>query len=314
MPTRLNAILLIPVMVGLIMGGFQVKNSIDTWQDAEDAENTAILVRASLSYADALYNERDISAAPLLKGKAETAQDKATVAAARKSTDEAADAFDKAAQNMPHKPGLERRLKLFRETEPKLQALRTLAYTPKLTGVKTEEGYIEVAHPLMEFANELGLGTGNITSYGRTVYAISLTKAALSLERSIGMHMLVKPGPDAPNLASQRVALLSYAYLEGIAVEEYLGGGTQEDSDRLDQEKRDIQTQGAKMVAEAKAQDPSYKAPPTDPQNMVSALGQLKTTDPVERQALAQQGITPANWWAVNTLKFKAYRAPSSRT
>ncbi|MBJ7904719.1 nitrate- and nitrite sensing domain-containing protein [Streptomyces sp. DSM 110735] len=311
-PTRLNAILLIPVMVGLIMGGFQVKNSIDTWQDAEDAENTAILVRASLSYADALYNERDISAAPLLKGKAETAQDKATVAAARKSTDEAADAFDKAAQNMPHKPGLERRLKLFRETEPKLQALRTLAYTPKLTGVKTEEGYIEVAHPLMEFANELGLGTGNITSYGRTVYAISLTKAALSLERSIGMHMLVKPGPDAPNLASQRVALLSYAYLEGIAVEEYLGGGTQEDSDRLDQEKRDIQTQGAKMVAEAKAQDPSYKAPPTDPQNMVSALGQLKTTDPVERQALAQQGITPANWWAVNTLKFKAYRSIES--
>ncbi len=49
----------------------------------------------------------------------------------------------------------------------------------------------------MEFANELGLGTGNITSYGRTVYAISLTKAALSLDRSIGMHMLVKPGPDA---------------------------------------------------------------------------------------------------------------------
>ncbi|MEU9402517.1 nitrate- and nitrite sensing domain-containing protein [Streptomyces sp. NPDC048242] len=311
-PTRLNAILLIPVMVGLVMGGFQVKNSIDTWQDAQDAENTAILVRASLSYADALYNERDISAAPLLKGKAETAEDKATVTGARKATDDAADAFDKAAQNMPSKPGLERRLKLFRETEPFLQTLRAGAYGPKFTGVQTEEGYIKVAHPLMEFANELGLGTGNITSYGRTVYAISLTKAALSLERSIGMHMLVKPGPDAPNLASQRVALSSYAYLEGIAVEEYLGGGTQEDSDRLDQEKRDIQAQGAKMVAEAKAQDPSYKAPPADPQNMVTALAQLKTTDPIERQQLAQQGVTPANWWAVNTLKFKAYRSIES--
>ena len=45
-PTRLNAILLIPVAVGLVMGGFQVKGSIDTWQEAQDAEKTARLVRA----------------------------------------------------------------------------------------------------------------------------------------------------------------------------------------------------------------------------------------------------------------------------
>ncbi|MFD8259732.1 nitrate- and nitrite sensing domain-containing protein [Streptomyces griseoluteus] len=311
-PTRLNAILLIPVLVALVMGGFQVKHSIDTWQDAQDAENTAILVQTSLSYADALYNERDLGAAPLLKGKAATAQDKAMVDAARKNTDQAAAAFSRAAQNMPAKPGLERRLKLFRETEPFLQTLRAGAYGPKFTGVQTEEGYVKVAHPLMEFANELGLGTGNITSYGRTVYAISLTKAALSLERSIGMHMLVKPGPDAPNLASQRVALSSYAYLEGIAVEEYLGGGTQADADRLEQEKRDIQNQGAALAAEAKGKDPSYKAPPSDPQKMVVALAQLNSTDPLERQQLAVQGITPANWWAVNTLKFKAYRSIES--
>ncbi|MEU6813768.1 nitrate- and nitrite sensing domain-containing protein [Streptomyces sp. NPDC046860] len=311
-PTRLNAILLIPVLVALIMGGFQVKNSIDTWQDAEDAKDTARLVQASLSYADALYNERDISAAPLLKGKAATAQDKAMVDAARKGTDQAAAAFSRAAQNMPAKPGLERRLKLFRESEPYLQELRAGAYGPKFTGAGTEEGYVKVAHPLMEFANELGLGTGNITSYGRTVYAISLTKSALSLERAIGMHMLVKPGPDAPNLASQRVALSSYAYLEGIAAGEYLGGGTQADADRLEQEKRDIQNQGAAMVAEAKSKDPSYKAPPEDPQKMVAAVVQLNSTDPLERQQLAVQGITPANWWAVTTLKFKAYRSIES--
>ena len=46
-PTRLNAILLIPVVVGLVMGGFRVKSSVDTWQEAEDAENTARLVRAA---------------------------------------------------------------------------------------------------------------------------------------------------------------------------------------------------------------------------------------------------------------------------
>ncbi|MDT0609456.1 nitrate- and nitrite sensing domain-containing protein [Streptomyces lancefieldiae] len=302
--TRLNAILLIPVLVGLVMGGFQVKGSIDTWQDAEDAESTARLVQASLSYANALYNERDVTAAPLLQGKGEK---DATVTKVRQATDDAADAFDAAAQGMPGKAGLERRLKVFREQEPKLQTLRAAAYTSKLKGVETEEGYTGIAHPLMEFANELGLGTGNITSYGRTVYAISLTKAALSLERSIGMHMLVKPGPDPSHLASQRVALSSYAYLERIAIEEYIGGGTEADAQKLEDAEAKLKEDGAAMAKEAKAKDPDYVPPPSNPTTMVSELAQLNSTDTDARAGLAQQGITPENWWAVNTLKFDAY-------
>ncbi|MEV8557186.1 nitrate- and nitrite sensing domain-containing protein [Streptomyces sp. NPDC051917] len=307
-PTRLNAILLIPVTVGLVMGGFQVKSSIDTWQQARDAENTARLVRASLTYANALENERDVTAAPLLKGKLAKPEDKATIKAARSETDQAADAFDQAAQNMPNESGLKRRLKLFRQVEPYLRTLRAGAYTSTFKGVDTEEGYVKVAHPLMEFANELGLGTGNITSYGRTVYALSLTKAALSLDRSIGMHMLVKPGPDDPNLASQRVALSSYAYLEGIAVEEYLGGGTQADADRLDAEQRELQTKAAAMAQQAKNQNPNYVAPPSKPQVMVTDLASLDSPSPASLQQLALKGVTPQNWWAVNTLKFDAYR------
>ncbi|MFF4549335.1 nitrate- and nitrite sensing domain-containing protein [Streptomyces sp. NPDC001435] len=303
-PTRLNAILLIPVLVGLVMGGFQVKSSIDTWQEAQDAENTARLVRASLGYADALYNERDVTAAPLLQGKG---QSNSTVVSARKQTDEAADAFDQAAQNMPQKAGLQRRLKLFREEEPKLQDLRAAAYTPKMTGVNTEEGYVGIAHPLMEFANELGLGTGNITSYGRTVYAISLTKAALSLERGIGMHLLIKPGPDQPNLATQRVSLSSYAYLERIAVEEYVGGGTESDAQKLSDAETKMKTDGAAMAEAAKGKDPSY-VPPPDVKKMVAALATLPDTSTTTRAALATKGITAQNWWAVNTLKYDAYR------
>lgn len=304
-PTRLNAILLIPVVVGLVMGGFQVRSSINTWQEAQDAENTARLVRASLAYADALYNERDASVEPLLEGKG---QDDKTVTAVRKATDQAADVFDEAALRMPDKVGLQRRLKLFREEEPKLQAIRAAGFTAKLPAVQTEEGYTKVAHPLMEFANELGLGTGNITSYGRAVYAISLTKAALSLERSIGMHLLIKPGPKAESFAKQRVALSSYAYLEGIAVEEYLGGGTEEDAAKLETAKAKIKTQGAALAQEAAAANPDYVPPPADPTDMVAALSTLQTTDPAARAVLAQGGITAQNWWAVNTLKYDAYR------
>ncbi|RZB15551.1 HAMP domain-containing protein [Streptomyces sp. F001] len=301
--TRLNAILLIPVLVGLVMGGFQVSSSIDTWQEAEDAENTARLVRAALSYGDALYNERDVTASPLLTGKG---QDDPAVVQARKKTDEAADAFDEAAQNMPEKAGLERRLGLFREEEPKLQNLRAAAYTSKLDGVKTEEGYVAVAHPLMEMANELGLGTGNITSYGRTVYAISLTKAALSLERSIGTHLLIKPGPKPTDLARQRVALSSYAYLEGIAVQEYIGGGTEADAQKLEDAETQIRADGQEMAKQQLAKNPDYKAPPAKPEDMVAAISGLQSADDLD--ALAQQGITATNWWAVNTLKYDAYR------
>ncbi|MGX1117762.1 signal transduction histidine kinase [Streptomyces ambofaciens] len=216
--------------------------------------------------------------------------------------------FDEAAQGMPAKAGLERRLKVFREQEPKLQTLRAAAYTSKLKGVETEEGYTGVAHPLMEFANELGLGTGNITSYGRTVYAISLTKAALSLERSIGMHMLVKPGPEPGHLASQRVALSSYAYLERIAVEEYIGGGTEADAQKLEDAEAKLKDDGAAMAKEAKTKDPDYVPPPSDPTTMISELAGLASTDTSARAELARQGITPENWWAVNTLKFDAYQ------
>ncbi|MFF1452342.1 nitrate- and nitrite sensing domain-containing protein [Streptomyces sp. NPDC058274] len=312
-PTRLNAILLIPVLVGLVMGGFQVKGSVDTWQEAQDAEKTARLVRASLTYANQLIEERDVTAAPLLSGGG---QKDPTVVKARAATDKAADAFDEAAQNMPQKAGLERRLSLFRKVEPGLDGLRKAAYTSKLPGVKTEESYVQIQHPLMEFANELGLGTGNITSYGRTVYAISLAKAALSLERSIGMHLLVKPGPGDGSLASQRLALSSYAYLEGISVEEYVGGGTAEDAATLDAATKKLKSDGAAQAKEAAAaaaaKGQTYVPPPSDPTQMVSGLATLQSTEPAARQTLAAKGITAENWWAVNTGKFNAYRTIES--
>jgi len=310
-PTRLNAILLIPVGVGLVMGGFQVKSSIDTWQEAQDAEKTARLVQAALTYGDKLYVERDVTAEPLLSGKG---QKNPIVVKARKDTDAAADAFDEAAQNMPKTAGLERRLAIFRKAEPGLETLRRVAYTPKLIGVQTEEGYTQIQHPLMEFANELGLGTGNITSYGRTVYAISLSKAALSLERSIGMHMLVKPGPGLSSLASQRVSLSSYAYLEGIAIEEYIGGGTEADADKLDAAKAKIKTELTAQATQARAANPNYVPPPAGTEGkdtavvMVSALATLKSPQQTELDGLASQGITAQNWWAVNTAKYNADR------
>ncbi|MFE9695891.1 nitrate- and nitrite sensing domain-containing protein [Streptomyces sp. NPDC006270] len=304
--TRLNAILLIPVLVGLVMGGFQVKGSIDTWSEAQEAEKIALVVRAASDYGQALLNERDLTAEPLLSGD----RDADVIEETRATTDEAARKFDVAVEGMPAKPSLERRLKLFKAEEPKLPELRKAAYAQALDPVKTEEGYTEVQHSLMQFANELGLGTGNITSYGRTVYAIELSKAAESLQRSIGTHLLVRPSKKPGTYDEQVKAFSSYNYLEQIALAEFNSGGTQADVDRLKQVMAGQAAEGAKRLKAAKEQADAagepFVAPPSIDGSVFDGMAREigKGQDP---EALAAKGVTPETWMAAATAKFDGY-------
>ncbi|MFF3291075.1 nitrate- and nitrite sensing domain-containing protein [Streptomyces sp. NPDC003023] len=299
--TRLNAILLIPVIVGLLMGGFQVKQSIDTWSEAQDAEKTALIVRAAAEYGQALLNERDLTAQPLLLATSEDARQVGVVTEAYATTDAARAKFDEAIRDMPDGQGLERRLQLFKQEEPKLADLRKAAYTKALDPVKTEEGYVKIQHVLMEFANELGLGTGNVTSYGRTVYAIQLAKAAASLQRSIGMHLLVRPSKDDVVLEQQKVAFNSYNYLEQIAVGEYVSGGTEADTARLQEAMTKKAEEGAKRLAAAGLNPP--KGPDgTALTGMAVAIG--SGTSP---EKLRTQDVTPETWMGASTAKFDGY-------
>lgn len=301
--TRLYVILLIPVLVGLVFGGFRVQDSVGTWREAQDAQRTAELVRAAATYGNALIDERDRSAEPLLAGR----RNDPAVERARSVTDRAKEDFDQAVTAMPDKPGLKRRLDVFRKEEPRLAALRTSAYTDRLSGVETEEGYVTIQHPLMEFANELGFGTGNITSYGRTVYSISLAKAAQSLERSIGMHLLVSPGPGKKDEQRQFTALTSYAYLERIAIEEYVGGGRPEDVALLKRETAKAEVKGKERAAAARAKaeaEGERYVPPPSVEKAIPAI-----VSGADKGALRAKGITPQSWFAVSTGKFDAYRA-----
>ncbi|MFG3253465.1 nitrate- and nitrite sensing domain-containing protein [Streptomyces sp. NPDC048172] len=302
-PTRLNAILLIPVLVALVFGGFKVESDFATWQDAQEAQRTAELVESAADYGHALIDERDRTAAPLLRGDKNDSE----VSSSRNATDQAAKDFKKAVDNMPDEPGLKRRLDAFKKVEPRLPVLRQGAYTKALPGVKTEEGYVTIQHPLMEFANELGLGTGNVTSYGRTVYAISLAKAAESLQRALGAHLLTKPGPSDQAKQQQLTALASYAYLERIALGEYVSGGRTQDVKLLRDEQVKAKAEGRKQIAQAKqeaaAKNEKFVPPPTM-EKMVKAIG--SGASPAELKA---KGITEKSWFATSTATFDAYRA-----
>ena len=302
-PTRLNAILLLPVVVALVFGGFKVESDFATWQEAEEAQRTAELVESAADYGHALIDERDRTAAPLLRGDKNDSE----VSSSRNATDQAAKDFQKAVDNMPDEPGLKRRLAAFKKVEPRLPVLRQGAYTKALPGVKTEEGYVTIQHPLMEFANELGLGTGNVTSYGRTVYAMSLAKAAGSLQRALGSHLLTRPGPTKEAKQQQLTALASYAYLERIALGEYESGGRTQDVKLLRDELGKAKAEGRKRVAQAKQEAAAKNerfVPPPSMQKMVEALGSGKS--PAELKAL---GITEKSWFATSTATFDAYRA-----
>ncbi|MFE0705358.1 nitrate- and nitrite sensing domain-containing protein [Streptomyces sp. NPDC058872] len=307
-PTRLNAILLIPVLVGLVMGGFQVKTAIDTWQEAQDAEKTALIVRAASDYSTALLNERDLTARPLLTAKSSEDREADEVAKAYAATDAAKAKFDEAVKNMPSGEGLKRRLEhrleLFRDEEPKLETLRKAAYTRALDPVNTQIGYTGVQHYLMEFSNDLGLGTGNVTSYGRTVYAIQLAKGAGSLQRSIGTQLLVRPSQDEVVFGQQSVAFNSYNYLEQIALGESNSGGATEDVDYLKKVMAGKASEGEKRMSAAGIELPKGKDGSVY-SGVAARIGTAKGPEGIE--ALQAKGITPDTWMAIATAKFDGY-------
>ncbi|MFE9634534.1 nitrate- and nitrite sensing domain-containing protein [Streptomyces sp. NPDC006463] len=316
-PTRLNAILLVPALVGLVMGGFQVKGSVDTWNEAQDAEQIARVVQAASEYSQALLNERDLTAEPLLSGNANSE----IVTKARGATDAAKVKFDQVVQDMPKNQGMERRLDLFRAEEPRLKEVREKAYlaaaeSPKKNPpssfgpIPTEEGYVAVQHYLMQFANELGLGTGNVTSYGRMVYAIQLAKAANSLQRSVGTHLLVRPSTNEDVRKAQLVAFSSYAYLEEIAQGEYVAAGTEEDVNRLREVMGKKSDEGAAKIAEAKrqAEQAGVRFVPPPVVNKSALTGMTEAIASGEnKKKLAENGTNPQFWQAAATAKFDGY-------
>ncbi|MFI6943592.1 nitrate- and nitrite sensing domain-containing protein [Streptomyces sp. NPDC050418] len=301
-PVRLNAILLIPALIALVMGGFQVKGSIDTWSEAQDAEKTALIVRAAADYSHALLDERDLSAPALLLGN----RDATSVEKLYDATDEAKAKFDAAVADMPQNQGLERRLNLFQANEGKLKTVRDKAYTRAQDPLKTEEAYSDIQHFLMEFANELSLGTGNVTSYGRTVYAVSLARAAASLQRSIGTHILVRPSSEKV-ITEQLRQLSTYRYLEGIAVGEYVSSGTEDDVVALESEMDERQKATGLKAPEGgrDAQSRQFSAlPAMDAQLQVMAAA-FQTDNP--KAVLDAEGVDAKTWQALGTAKMDGY-------
>ncbi|MFF2549320.1 nitrate- and nitrite sensing domain-containing protein [Kitasatospora sp. NPDC058063] len=299
-PTRLIAILLIPVIISLVFGGLRVNTSVDGYIKASRAEKTAELAKAATELAEALENERDKTLIPLL-----TKQDPNNeVTKRRNDTDTALKAYNAAYAASDKSGELPRRHEAFQALVLDLAHLRANAYSPELFASATASAYSVMLAPLLAYDNSVGIGSANATSKGRAIYAMSLAKASASTQRALMLNLLVGISQNATTRYENQDVIqqiLVSEKLEQVSLNEFHTGGAPEDARKY----------AAAQVALATAQDRSaYKMPNGAAPTMQSLLqlgaaysqaaaeGQLKgkaAADAAYAEA-KNAGLTPDNW------------------
>ncbi|MEV7360844.1 nitrate- and nitrite sensing domain-containing protein [Kitasatospora sp. NPDC091276] len=305
-PTRLIAILLIPVIISLVFGGLRVNTSVDGYIKASRAEKTAELAKAATELAEALEIERDTTLIPLL-----TKQDPdGKVAKIRANTDAALKAYEAAYAASDKSGELPRRHEGFQALVVDLPHLRATAYGSELFAGATVNAYSVMFAPLLSYDNSVGLGSSNAASKGRAIYAMSLAKASASTQRALMLHLLVGISQNATTRfenADVIQQILVAERLEQVSLTEFNTGSAPEDARKY----------ANAQVAQAAAQERSaYKMPNGTAPSMQTLLslgaaysqaaaeGQSKgkaAADQAYKEA-KDSGLTPENWnQAANT-------------
>ncbi|MFJ7913191.1 nitrate- and nitrite sensing domain-containing protein [Kitasatospora sp. NPDC096204] len=305
-PTRLIAILLIPVIISLVFGGLRVNTSVDGFIKASRAEKTAELAKAATELAEALENERDKTLIPLI-----TKQDPNNeVTKRRNDTDAALKAYNAAYAASDKSGELPRRHEAFQTLVVDLPHLRANAYNPELFISATANAYSVMLDPLLAFDNSVGMGSANATSKGRAIYAMSLAKAAASTQRALMLNLLVGISANATTrYENQNVIqqILISEKLEQVSINEFNTGSAPEDAQKY------AEAQVTQFAAQERS---AYKMPngaaPTmqallqlgASYSQAAAEGQLKgkaAADAAYTEA-RNAGLTPDNWnQAANT-------------
>lgn len=230
-PTRLIAILLIPVVIGLVFGGMRVNSSFSSYLRAAHEEKAAELARAATDLADALENERDLTMIPLTTGSDPQGQ----VAKYRGITDQDLQKYT-AAYNAVVKDNdaeLARRNYSAQVGLANLQHLRDNAYKPELYASATQAAYSAMIDPLLAFDNSVGTGSAAGVARGRAIYAISLAKASASSQRDLMLQVMVGSAIDRNTHEENSDLiqdLLVSAKLEGVSMTEFTNGSSPADA------------------------------------------------------------------------------------
>ncbi|QMU72384.1 nitrate- and nitrite sensing domain-containing protein [Streptacidiphilus sp. P02-A3a] len=187
-PTRLTAILLVPVLTGVTFAGLRVKDQLDLANTAKQNEQIAVLVRDAATVVDDLETERDLAVAPELAG----VRDNPAVLTAQRQTNTDITTMFAAASSVHSDAQISTDLSNFRNLESlDLGMLRSNGNSKSLDPVTTNADYSNLFFDLMGLDNELSFGNNDVNSRGRELYALTLEKASTSNERNLVTVALV---------------------------------------------------------------------------------------------------------------------------
>ncbi|MDH6145363.1 MULTISPECIES: nitrate- and nitrite sensing domain-containing protein [Kitasatospora] len=318
-PTRLIAILLIPVVIGLVFGGMRVNSSFSSYLRAAHEEKAAELARAATDLADALENERDLTMIPLTTGSDPQGQ----VAKYRGITDQDLQKYT-AAYNAVVKDNdaeLARRNYSAQVGLANLQHLRDNAYKPELYASATQAAYSAMIDPLLAFDNSVGTGSAAGVARGRAIYAISLAKASASSQRDLMLQVMVGSAIDRNTHEENSDLiqdLLVSAKLEGVSMTEFTNGSSPADAGAYANQ---LVAQDA-IDKNAPLRMPDGATLPTMSGLMGLAMGFSDAAQighqngdaqaAAELAASQQAGLVPANWLQATDSHIKPLRGTES--
>ncbi|WP_345699082.1 sensor histidine kinase [Kitasatospora terrestris] len=227
-PTRLVAILVIPVIIALVFGGLRVNTSLDDYNKADRAVKIAQVAHAATELADALESERDLSLIPIVTGS----DDAGLVKKLRDNTDKALANYRAAMAKISGDAVMARRNDEFQRLVLSLPHLRENAYKSELFATATPAAYSTMFAPLLAMDNSVGFGSSSVTSKGRAIYAMSLAKASASTQRALMFSLLAGIGSNSVTRGEVQDLISSLVVanrLEGVSLTEFNTASTAED-------------------------------------------------------------------------------------
>ncbi|MER5867942.1 nitrate- and nitrite sensing domain-containing protein [Kitasatospora sp. NPDC002040] len=198
--TRLIALLLLPVVVALVLGGLRVESSLQNSKQLSQMANLADLAKKATDLASALQAERDISAGPLTSGGAEKAKDD-DIVAARKNSDALSKAFAASSDNFDELDlaGGKALLLQVRRDLNQLSEARSNAYTDPKNIQATITNYDVIIKNLLSITQDIAIASNSteLVKITRALQQFSLAKENTSMQRALISAALANPsGPD----------------------------------------------------------------------------------------------------------------------
>ncbi|MFK0223835.1 nitrate- and nitrite sensing domain-containing protein [Streptomyces vinaceus] len=267
-PTRMAAVLIIPLLAAIILAALRVNDSIDDAGQFDQAHRIAVLSQSGTDLMDQLQRERDLT----IDTRAQAAAGKDGLQEQRRNTDASIKAFHDEAARIPHAQRFDRQMKAVQTELQDLPKLR--AATGHLSSAMVSSGYTKMIMPILGVNNLVGIHMDKAHAQGWAKYTLSAATAMVWSERA-----LLADAADAGKITQdQRGGLESALRLDDWASREFRLAAGDQDLKQYD----DLMSRPA-----------------------VKAAGDALQAVLTRQQSAFDQNTLPTNWYSDFTVKIE---------